>query len=224
MAPVQENKGWLKMKKELRLQTEVVVELVSRVIDVLDKSRSLKGNRSLLTARATGKILDELLNERRLVISTGKMVALAPPPSLQETGEPQSPAPPKPRIIMKAEDSVTDDLIYCLFDGVGRKMITRHILAKYNMTWPEYLEYCSLPRDYPRVAPKYSDEQSRSMVKILKPDQTEMAARIKREQAKKVKRSRIEKRPNDGLVAPQPKTLLSKVPSGAPEVRKERAS
>lgn len=126
--------GW-KMKKELRLQTEVVVELVSRVIDVLDKSRSLKGNRSLLAARATGKILDELLDERRLVISTGKMVALAPPPSLQDAGEPsQSAPPPKPRIIMKAEDSVTDDLIYCLFDGVGRKMITRHILAKYNMT------------------------------------------------------------------------------------------
>lgn len=216
--------GW-KMKKELRLQTEVVVELVSRVIDVLDKSRSLKGNRSLLAARATGKILDELLDERRLVISTGKMVALAPPPSLQDTGEPsQSAAPPKPRIIMKAEDSVTDDLIYCLFDGVGRKMITRHILAKYHMTWAQYLEYCSLPPDYPRVAPKYSDEQSRSMVKILNPDQTEMGARMKRERAKKVKRNRIEKRPNDGLVAPRSKSRPSKVPTGAPEVREERAA
>lgn len=213
------------MKKELRLQTEVVVELVSRVIDILDKSRSLKGNRSLLTARATGKILDELLDERRLILGVGKTVALAPPPSSQDTDEPpQSAAPPKPRIIMKVEDSVTDDLIYCLFDGVGRKMITRHITAKYNMTWAQYLEYCSLPPDYPRVAPKYSDEQSRSMVRILNPDQTEKGARMKRERAKKVKRNRIEKYPNDGLVAPGPKPRSSEGASEAPDVREERAA
>lgn len=188
------------MKKELRLQTEVVVELVSRVIDILDKSRALKGNRSLLTARATGKILDELLDERRLVIATGKTVILASPASVHSTVPTQSPTPPKPRIIMKVEDSVTDDLIYCLFDGVGRKMITRHILAKYNMTWSEYLEYCNLPADYPRVAPKYSDEHSRSMVKSLNPNQTEKDARIKRELAKKFKQRRLEKDPGAGLV------------------------
>ncbi len=189
------------MKKELRLQTEVVVELVSRVIDILDKSRALKGNRSLLTARATGKILDELLDERRLVIATGKTVILASPASVHSTELTQSPTPPKPKIIMKVEDSVTDDLIYCLFDGVGRKMITRHILAKYNMTWSEYLEYCNLPSDYPRVAPRYSEDHSRSMVKILNPDQTEKGARMKREWAKKFKRNRLEKDPGAGLVA-----------------------
>lgn len=125
---------------------------------------------------------------------------------------------------MKVEDSVTDDLIYCLFDGVGRKMITRHILAKYNMTWPEYLEYCKLPSDYPRVAPNYSEDHSRSMVRILNPDQTEKGASMRRERAKKFKRNRLGKYPNDGLAGPGPKHRLSEEASATSEVPGEEES
>jgi predicted transcriptional regulator len=90
-----------------------------------------------------------------------------------------------PPIVMSVEDSVTDTKIYCLFDGVGRAMITRHIRQKWGMTWDEYLAYCKLPPDYPRVAPAYSEAKSRKMSEVLNPMRSvsEKERRWKREKA-----------------------------------------
>jgi predicted transcriptional regulator len=64
-----------------------------------------------------------------------------------------------PKIIIPAEESVFDDYIVCLFDGTKRKMMHRHVAAKYGMTWDEYKTYCRLPADYPAVAPGYAREK-----------------------------------------------------------------
>jgi predicted transcriptional regulator len=53
-------------------------------------------------------------------------------------------------------DAVQDELVHCLIDGVGKKMLKRYVHAKYNLKWEEYLAAFDLPSDYPSVAPKYS--------------------------------------------------------------------
>jgi predicted transcriptional regulator len=60
----------------------------------------------------------------------------------------------KPEIIIAADQSVFDDYIVCLFDGEKRKLMNRHVMATYGMTWDEYKAYCNLPDDYPSMAPR----------------------------------------------------------------------
>ena len=66
--------------------------------------------------------------------------------------EGQAPAVPRDR-------SVFPDHIVCLFDGVKRKMLKRHIRSRYGMSPEAYRQYWELPDDYPMVAPKYSNEK-----------------------------------------------------------------
>lgn len=66
--------------------------------------------------------------------------------------EGREPAVPRDR-------SVFPDYIVCLFDGVKRKMLKRHIRSRYGMSPEAYRQYWELPDDYPMVAPNYSDEK-----------------------------------------------------------------
>jgi predicted transcriptional regulator len=66
--------------------------------------------------------------------------------------EGREPAVPRDR-------SVFPDHIVCLFDGVKRKMLKRHIRNRYGMSPEAYRQYWELPDDYPMVAPAYSDEK-----------------------------------------------------------------
>ncbi|MNU30325.1 Transcriptional regulatory protein MucR [compost metagenome] len=68
--------------------------------------------------------------------------------------------PQNPKIIVPVDQSVFDDYIVCLFDGMKRKMMHRHVKAVYGMSWDEYKAYCKLPSDYPAVAPGYAREKS----------------------------------------------------------------
>lgn len=63
-------------------------------------------------------------------------------------------------------DAVTPDLIYCLIDGVGRKMIKRHLRSHHGLEWDAYLALFDLPADYPSVAPNYSKEKAVDAVKL----------------------------------------------------------
>lgn len=69
--------------------------------------------------------------------------------------------PAPPRVIMDVSASIQEEQIICLFDGVGRKIISRYIKSRYGMDWREYLSYCDLPSDYPKVATSYSAAQRR---------------------------------------------------------------
>ena len=64
----------------------------------------------------------------------------------------QAPAVPR-------DKSVFPEHIVCLFDGVKRKMLKRHIRSRYGMSPEAYRQYWELPDDYPMVAPKYSNEK-----------------------------------------------------------------
>lgn len=70
--------------------------------------------------------------------------------------------PAPPRVIMEVSASIQEDQILCLFDGVGRKIISRYVKSRYGFDWLDYLSYCGLPSDYPRVATSYSAAQRRS--------------------------------------------------------------
>jgi len=65
--------------------------------------------------------------------------------------------PTKPAVPIA--QSIRPDAIVCLFDGEPRKMLHRHIRAKYNMSPEEYRAYWNLPDDYPMTAPGYSEEK-----------------------------------------------------------------
>lgn len=69
--------------------------------------------------------------------------------------------PAPPRVIMDVAASIQEEQIICLFDGVGRKIISRYIKSRYGLDWREYLSYCGLPSDYPKVATSYSEAQRR---------------------------------------------------------------
>lgn len=68
--------------------------------------------------------------------------------------------PPEYEPVVPIEESVTNDVIYCLEDGLPFKSLKRHIRAKYNLSPEEYREKWKLPPDYPMVAPNYAKERS----------------------------------------------------------------
>jgi predicted transcriptional regulator len=57
------------------------------------------------------------------------------------------------------DKSVFPEHIVCLFDGVKRKMLKRHIRSRYGMSPEAYRQYWELADDYPMVAPNYSNEK-----------------------------------------------------------------
>lgn len=61
---------------------------------------------------------------------------------------------------MDPEEAIQNDKIVCLIDGQPRKMLHRHLLAKFNMTPEEYRAWFNLRADYPMTAPGYSKEKS----------------------------------------------------------------
>jgi len=67
---------------------------------------------------------------------------------------------PRPEPAVPIAESLTDDFLICLEDGLQFQSLKRHLRVKYNMTPEEYREKWSLPRDYPMVAPNYAKRRS----------------------------------------------------------------
>ena len=67
---------------------------------------------------------------------------------------------PRPEPAVPIPDSLTDDLLICLEDGLPFQSLKRHLRVKYNMTPEAYREKWGLPRDYPMVAPNYAKRRS----------------------------------------------------------------
>ena len=72
--------------------------------------------------------------------------------------EPVAAEAPTPAVNPKR--SVFPDYIICLEDGKKLKMLRRHLKTAYNMTPEEYRARWGLPREYPMVAPSYSEKRS----------------------------------------------------------------
>lgn len=77
----------------------------------------------------------------------------APAGPAQIEPEPQAPAVP-------VRKSVTPEHIVCLEDGKTFKSLKRHLRNEHGMTPEAYREKWGLKKDYPMVAPVYSESRS----------------------------------------------------------------
>ena len=82
--------------------------------------------------------------------------------------------PPAPAVPIRK--SVAHDFIVCLEDGKRFKSLKRHLQAEHSLSPEAYRAKWDLPKDYPMVAPAYSDARS-TLAKTLglgrKPDDAE---------------------------------------------------
>ncbi len=69
-------------------------------------------------------------------------------------------AEPKPVPAVPIAESLKDEAIICLEDGLPFQSLKRHLRVKYNMTPEAYREKWGLPLDYPMVAPNYAKRRS----------------------------------------------------------------
>ena len=79
---------------------------------------------------------------------------------LDQTG--QEPARQEKTPVVSVRASVKPDFLICMECGGKHKMLKRHLMNAHNMTPDQYRADYGLPRDYPMVAPNYS-EQRRSL-------------------------------------------------------------
>jgi len=77
-----------------------------------------------------------------------------------EAGELDDEARVTPVPAIPIAQSVTDDAIYCLEDGLPFKSLKRHLRSKYDLTPEAYREKWGLPADYPMVAVNYAKARS----------------------------------------------------------------
>jgi predicted transcriptional regulator len=66
---------------------------------------------------------------------------------------------------VSADQSVNDDYLICLEDGVRVKMLKKYLKRKYNLSPEDYIRKHKLPHDYPMVAPAYSKQRRELAVK-----------------------------------------------------------
>ena len=81
---------------------------------------------------------------------------------LGRTAEPE--VKQEPAVSIRA--SVKPDYLICLEDGKKLKMLRRHLMTHHGMTPDDYRAKWNLPRDYPMVAPNYT-EKRRALAKEI---------------------------------------------------------
>lgn len=74
-------------------------------------------------------------------------------PPLDDDDERPDPAVP-------IAESLQEDVIICLEDGLPFQSLKRHLRVKYNMSPDAYRKKWNLPPDYPMVAPNYAKRRS----------------------------------------------------------------
>ncbi len=60
---------------------------------------------------------------------------------------------------MSVRASVKPDYLVCLEDGKKLTMLRRYLMTNFGMTPDEYRAKWNLPKDYPMVAPNYSERR-----------------------------------------------------------------
>jgi predicted transcriptional regulator len=73
------------------------------------------------------------------------------------SGAEPEPEPQQPAVSVRA--SVKPDYIVCLEDGKKLKMLRRHLMTHFGMTPEDYRAKWNLPKDYPMVAPNYTEKR-----------------------------------------------------------------
>ena len=82
--------------------------------------------------------------------------------SLQEAGSEsrRESQAERPDPAVPIEQSLRDDVIICLEDGLPFQSLKRHLRVKYNLTPEAYRKKWGLPSDYPMVSPDYAKRRS----------------------------------------------------------------
>jgi predicted transcriptional regulator len=80
--------------------------------------------------------------------------------AVRRLGGQVAPAPVELVPAVNPKRSVFPDYIICLEDGKKFKSLRRHLMTDHGLTPEQYREKWSLPRDYPIVAPNYSEKRS----------------------------------------------------------------
>ena len=76
-------------------------------------------------------------------------------------GSVEAPPAPPPVPAVPVKKSLTQDHLICLEDGKKFRSLKRHLGTVYNMTPDEYRAKWGLTKDYPMVAPGYSEIRSK---------------------------------------------------------------
>ena len=71
----------------------------------------------------------------------------------------QEPARQEKTPVVSVRASVKPDYLVCMECGGKHKMLKRHLMNAHNMTPDQYRTDYGLPRDYPMVAPNYSEQR-----------------------------------------------------------------
>ena len=71
----------------------------------------------------------------------------------------QEPARQEKTPVVSVRASVKPDFLVCMECGGKHKMLKRHLMNAHNMTPDQYRADYGLPRDYPMVAPNYSEQR-----------------------------------------------------------------
>jgi predicted transcriptional regulator len=79
--------------------------------------------------------------------------------ALASLNEPQEPARQEKTPVVSVRASVKPDYLVCMECGGKHKMLKRHLMNAHNMTPDQYRTDYGLPRDYPMVAPNYSEQR-----------------------------------------------------------------
>lgn len=75
------------------------------------------------------------------------------------TGSGQEAAPQEKTPVVSIRASVKPDYLICMECGGKHKMLKRHLMNAHSMTPDQYRADYGLPRDYPMVAPNYSEQR-----------------------------------------------------------------
>jgi predicted transcriptional regulator len=71
----------------------------------------------------------------------------------------QEAAPQEKTPVVSVRASIKPDFLICMECGGKHKMLKRHLMNAHNMTPDQYRTDYGLPRDYPMVAPNYSEQR-----------------------------------------------------------------
>jgi predicted transcriptional regulator len=80
--------------------------------------------------------------------------------ALAKLNEPQpAPEPEAKTPVVSVRSSVKPDYIVCMECGSKQKMLKRHLQTAHSMSPDQYRQDYGLPKEYPMVAPNYSEQR-----------------------------------------------------------------
>jgi Predicted transcriptional regulator len=147
------------------VQADKVADLIRSVHSAFAETYAAAGGVVSATEALASSVADT-------VSAQAAVVEVAATEQENVVAEAASKAPKAPKkkvyksIFKDPYEAVEDEVVRCLIDGVGKKMLKRYVRAKYNLSWDEYLEMFNLPADYPSVAPKYSESKKEEALAI----------------------------------------------------------